>query len=180
MKAPNRIKQKGVTIVELVITMVIISFALVTVVNAFYSTTARSSDPLWEYKTLKLAQLYFDEILTKRYDESTPVGGVPAPDFDDACPSLGPESESRDTFDDVDDYITAGPVQPDIISATGITLDSTYDDYRIEVDVVCDGDGLGLAGGNDGNAKLITLTIYPPSSVNRATTMKFSVYRGNF
>ncbi|MCP5208681.1 MAG: prepilin-type N-terminal cleavage/methylation domain-containing protein [Hahellaceae bacterium] len=169
--------QKGVTLVEMVITIVIISIALIAVINAFSGTAGRSADPLWEFKTLKLAQLYMDEILSKPYDESTPVGGVPSSTAVN-CSGLGPDGESRDTYDDVDDYITAGAIAPDIINAAGISMDGTYDDYLITIAVVCAGTELGLA--NNAFAKRISLTIDPPAWVTNGTTMRFSVYRGNF
>lgn len=176
--------QKGVTLVELVITIVIISIALIAVINAFSGTAGRSADPLWEFKTLKLAQLYMDEILSKPYDETTPLGGVPA-STTVKCSELGPEKdedgndESRDTYDDVDDYITGAiDIVPDIINAAGISMDETYKDYFLTITVVCAGTELGLA--DNAFAKRISLTIDPPAWVTNGTTMRFSVYRGNF
>ena len=59
----------------MVMVIVIVSIALVAVINVLSGSAGRSADPLWQYKTLKLAQFYMDEILAKAYDESTPLGG---------------------------------------------------------------------------------------------------------
>lgn len=179
MKSQSGVTQSGVTLIELVITIVIISIALLAVINAFSNTAGRSADPLWQFKTVKLAQLYLDEIISKPYHETTPLGGVPAVlPAAIVCTGLGNEGESRDAFDDVDDFITAGAVAPDIISATGISMDASYADYRISINVVCAGSDLGLA--NNANAKRIELTIIPPTWVTNGSTMMFSAYRGNF
>ncbi|ARU54821.1 MAG: prepilin-type N-terminal cleavage/methylation domain-containing protein [Pseudomonadales bacterium] len=169
-------KAKGVTLVELVITIVIISIAIVGVISAFSSSVGRSADPLWQFKSLKLAQFYLDEIQAKAFDESTPLGGVP-PSTSIDCGSLGPEEANRDEFDDVDDYIMANQA-PAILSTSGMVLDSSYQDYRITITVSCDGTALGFAT-ND-RVKRITLTVVPPESIANADTMQFTLYRSNF
>ncbi|PID43808.1 MAG: MSHA biogenesis protein MshD [Proteobacteria bacterium] len=162
----------GTTFIELIITMVIISIALVSVTSLFSATVGRSADPLWQVKTLKLAQFYMDEILSKRYDETTPVGGVPASTAVH-CGSLGPEEANREDFDDVDDYITSG-ITPTIVNSGSINMDTSYTHYRIAIDVACRGGDLGLS---PENAKKITLTITPPGSMSVST---FTTYKGNF
>ncbi len=97
-------RQAGVTLVELVISIIILSIAMIALMNAFSLSMSTSADPLWRNKTLKLAQLYLDEILAKNYDHTTPVGGVPYV-ASPSCASLGPDgSETRATYNDVDDY----------------------------------------------------------------------------
>lgn len=167
-------RSKGVTLVELVITIVIISIAIIGVISAFSSSVGRSADPLWQFKSLKLAQLYLDEIKSKAFDDSSPPGGVP-PSTTVNCAALGPEEATRDEYDDVDDYIMADQ-PPDIIDAA--VLDSSYADYRITVSVSCFGTALGFAA-ND-RAKLISLKVTPPPSVSNADVMNFSFVRSNF
>jgi MSHA pilin protein MshD len=162
--------QKGVTLVELVISIIILSIAMVALMSAFSNSMLNSADPLWRNKTLKLAQLYLDEILAKNYDHNTPVGGVPyvaAP----SCTGLGPETgETRETFNDVDDY--HGLTE----SADSLTtiIDSSYDSYQVSVEVVCRGSDVNASANI--HAKKITVTITPPSQV----AIPFSVYKGNF
>lgn len=152
---------------ELVITIVIISVAIAGVVGAFSLIAGRSADPLNETRAIKLAQLYMDEILARKYDEQTPQGGVPK--YSGAC-TIGPEgSESRSTFDDVDDYdgLTGAPS-----SATGASLNG-YQGFAISIRVSCAGVEVGLASSD---AKRIDLQIDAPGGHSFA----FSAYRANF
>ena len=149
--------QAGVTLVELVIPIVIISIALVAVLNSFGFLVSQSADPLWRNKSLKLAQLYLDEILARSYDDSTPVGGVPAVSSP-SCASLGPESgETRATFNDVDDYDGVDDSPP--VSLIG-AIDSSYNSYRVQVTVTCNGSAVGASGNS--HAKKILVQVTPP------------------
>jgi len=168
-------KQRGVTLIELVISIVILSFAMVAVMNSFSVSIGHSADPLWRNKTLKLAQLYLDEILGQKYDDSTPVGGSPAVSSP-GCGSLGPETgEVRSTYDDVDDYnglTFSGPTTPPLgISGS---LDSSYDNYSVSITVVCNGTIVAASGNS--HAKKITVTVTPPDN----GAMVFAAYKGNF
>lgn len=171
-------KQNGVTLVELVISIVILSIAMVAVMNSFSYSIKYSADPLWRNKTLKLAQLYFDEILAKNYDHSTPVGGMPVVASPN-CTSgyLGPDSpggvlETRGGFNDVDDYDGLSDSPP--VSLTGSGLDSSYGNYSVSVSVECDGTAVSASGAS--HAKKITLSITPPGQ----GAVTFAAYKGNF
>ena len=159
------LKHKGMTLVEMVISIVLISIAITAVLSAFSTSMGRSSDPLWKSKSLKLAQLYLDEILSKKYDSSTPLGGIPATTSCSVASSVG----NRATFDDVGDFNGVNDSPPELVS--GALAD--YANYRVQVSVSCVGGEVGLASNN---AKRITVTITPPNQ----SPMPFSVYRGNF
>tara|TARA_R110001592_G_scaffold363077_1_gene680044 strand:+ start:8822 stop:9364 length:543 start_codon:yes stop_codon:yes gene_type:complete len=169
-------QQQGVTLVELVISIIILSIAMIALMNAFSVSMLGSADPLWRNKTLKLAQLYLDEIQAKNYDHNTPVGGVPF-DATPSCASLGPEvGETRATFNDVDDYDGLSEAPFSLIAA----LDSSYSNYLVSVSVTCDGSTLDavdtLNATSNTQAKKITVTITPPDQ----TALPFAAYRGNF
>jgi MSHA pilin protein MshD len=159
--------ERGATLVELVITIVIISIAIAGVVGAFSLITGRSADPLNQTRAVELAQLYMDEILTKKYGESTPQGGVPRQPGNCA---LGPDgSETRATFNDVDDYngLSEAPKTHTNTALTG------YQGFNVGVSVACAGSELGLASAE---AKRIDLTISAPGN----QSFVFSAYRVNF
>lgn len=165
---------KGFTLIELVITIVVMSIALAAMLGAFSSSMSRSADPLWRNKSIKLAQLYLDEILSKRYDENTPIGGVPAVTVT-SCASLGKDGiEVRATYDDVDDFDNTADNPP--VGAGG-GLDSSYQDYLVEVQVTCD-DAAGAvnSSGIHDHAKRIAVTVTPPGQA----AMTFYVYKGNY
>ncbi len=167
-------KQLGVTLVELVISIVIISIAMVAVMSSFSVSISKSADPLWRNKSLKLAQLYLDEILAKNYDHNAPVGGIPAV-TNPSCASLGADgTETRTTYNDVDDYNGLLDSPPILLAGT---IDSSYNDYSVAVSVECDGDTVGATGTvADNHAKKITVEITPPNQ----GPVTFAVYKGNF
>jgi MSHA pilin protein MshD len=153
------------------ITIVIMSIALVAIASVISTSVSRSVDPLIQHKAVLLAQAYFDEILTKRFAENTPVGGVPADTSASVCTVGSEPGESRRKYDDVDDYDSLDEMPPRL--QTDINLND-YADYRVQVSVICSGLALGLASNAD--AKVVTLTVDPPV----IASITFTAYRGNF
>lgn len=161
--------QRGATLVELVITIVIISVAIAGVVGAFALISSRSADPLNQTRAVELAQLYMDEIITKKYDDATPQGGQPR--YTGGC-NIGSEgSEDRGTYDDVDDYNEIDGEAPR--SALG-PIDG-YSGFTVTVDVQCAGGDAGVDLPSS-EAKRIDLTITIPGG----SDFVFSAYRANF
>jgi MSHA pilin protein MshD len=166
-------RQQGATLVELVMTIVIIGVAIAGVVGAFSLITGRSADPLNQTRAVALAQLYMDEILARNYDESSKVGGgkVPAAQVD--CAPPGADSETRAGYDDVDDYHAITNAIPE--DGEGNPLPG-YDNFRISITVSCAGDDISEMSLANADAKRIDITITDPSNA----TYRFSAYRGNF
>ncbi|KPQ01957.1 type II secretion system protein [Marinobacter sp. HL-58] len=158
--------QGGATLVELVMTIVIISVAIAGVVGAFALISGRSADPLNQTRAVELAQLYMDEIISKKYDDATPQGGTPK--YAGSC-NIGPEEESRDTYNDVDDYDGTSDSPPRSAEAP---LDG-YDGFTVDVAVACAGGEVDLPGPE---AKRIDLIITTPGG----QSFSFSAYRANF
>lgn len=160
--------QQGVTLIELVMTIVILSVAIAGVVGAFALLSGRSADPLNQTRAIALAQLYADEILSKAYDDQTPLGGVPRRE---GC-SIGTEEADRAIYDDVDDYngITSQPPA----NAEGDSLaDEGYAGFTVSVSVRCAGSEVSLPAPD---AKRVDLTVADPSG----NQYRFTVYRANF
>ena len=162
-------RQNGATLVELVITIVIISVAVAGVVGAFSLIASRSADPLNQTRAVELAQLYMDEIISKKYDENTPQGGQPK--YTGACNIGDDGAETRATYDDVDDYNEINAEAPR--SAVGSL--NGYTGFAVTVTVQCAGDdpGVGLPASE---AKRIDLTIVIPGGDN----FVFTAYKANF
>ena len=169
--APIGFRNSGATLVELVITIVIISVAIAGVVGAFALISGRNADPLNQTRAVALAQIYMDEILSRRYDEDTPIGGTPRVMLT-GCPiGLETGENSRTDYDDVDDYNVIANAAPE--NADGAPLIADYDNFQVTVTVQCAGDEIGLSVNE---AKRINLTINDPSGLD----FEFSVYRANF
>ena len=101
------VSPRGFPLVELVLTIVIISIAGVSIFAALSFNLRHQSDGLEYARTSALAQAYIEEIMAKKYDETTPTGGVPpcSPATTACTPSANfDEGETRLQFDDVDDY----------------------------------------------------------------------------
>lgn len=162
--------QQGATLVELVMTIVIISIAIAGVVGAFALIAGRSADPLNQTRAVALSQLYMDEVLAKSFAEGAPIGGglVSAAKAD--CTNLGPDGESRLTFNDVDDYHNLNDSPPENSEQEQL---AGYNRFRASILVACAGTEVGLA---NHEAKRIDITITDPSN----NTYLFSAYRGNF
>ena len=121
IKKPLR-QNDGFTLVEIVITIVILG-AVAGILVPFFNAITHSPDPVIRERAISLGQAMMDEIMAKRWDENTPMGGGPIctgespnqgirPTLIDACvtsatpaATLGPDgAEPRIDFDDVDDY----------------------------------------------------------------------------
>jgi MSHA pilin protein MshD len=119
-----------------------------------------------------------DEILSKKFDELTPEGGFPACT---ACSSsLGADGETRDSYDDVDDYNDSCGAPTVLTDALG-NSPANYDNYSMEVCVFYDDNYDGIDDGATGNAaKLITVNIYLPAGAGIGSAITFSAYKGNY
>lgn len=87
-----RALQYGATLVELVITIVIISISVAAVVGTLSRMTAHSADPMIEAQAVAIAESYLEEIMLKAYLDPTK---------NTVCP--GPPA-SRSLYDNVCDY----------------------------------------------------------------------------
>jgi len=80
--------QKGVTLIELILSMVIISIAIVGIFSVITLTVRHSADPVVSYQAIAIAETYIDEILLQYYTD----------------PDGSSTGETRATYDDVGDY----------------------------------------------------------------------------
>jgi MSHA pilin protein MshD len=95
------VTQAGVSLVELIVFIVVLSIALVALLGAFLQATTKNAEPLIRVRMLEAAQSQLDEIMALKYDANTPSGGVPA------CNSPGAASCNNTPdadMNDVDDY----------------------------------------------------------------------------
>ena len=87
--------EHGTTLIELVVSLLVIAIAITGTLIAVSRATLHSADPAIEYQASAIAKAYLEEILLKPYfDPDLGAGGG-------ACPL--PEA-SRDLYDNVCDY----------------------------------------------------------------------------
>jgi MSHA pilin protein MshD len=84
-------RQQGMTLIELVISIVIIGIAAAGLFTAMAAITSHSADPLLRQQSLDIAEAYLEEILLKDYADSSGV----------VCPA---PAANRSQFQRVCDY----------------------------------------------------------------------------
>ncbi len=95
--------------IELIITIVIISLGA-GVLYSYIAAVTRSPEPVVRQTAIMLGRGLMEEIVSKRWDENTPVGGgvICTTETTTGCVSsaspIGAEEGSRSDWDDVDDY----------------------------------------------------------------------------
>jgi MSHA pilin protein MshD len=82
-------KQKGFTLIELVIFMIVVSVAVVGVLSVINQTVKSSADPMVRKQAAALADSILEEVLLKEYND---------PD------ATNSGETGRDNYDDVDDF----------------------------------------------------------------------------
>ena len=109
-------RNRGFTLFEIIVTVVVIALAATALMSVFSSTVATSADPLLEHQATAVAEAYMEEILLKDF--------VPGP------------GNTRPTYDDVLDYNSL----PDTVvrDQFGVAI-GALSDYSINVSVVADG-----------------------------------------
>lgn len=80
----------GFTLIEVIVTIVVLSVASTAIMSMFTNTIRTSADPMIQQQALSIAEAYMEEILLKPF--SDPGGGV--------------GETARAAFDDVSDYDT--------------------------------------------------------------------------
>jgi MSHA pilin protein MshD len=117
---PNnrRFNVNGFTLIEIIVTIVVLAIASTTLLSVFTSTVSTSVNPMIQQQAISIAEAYMEEIMLKSFDD--PDGsGVEA---------------TRPEFDDVRDYngITNESISDQNGSAATITA---LNAYRITVKV---------------------------------------------
>jgi MSHA pilin protein MshD len=134
--------QGGFTLIELVMAIVIISLALLGVIQVIIVTTTHSADAVVDRQALAIAEAYLEEILLK--DFSDPGGGA---------------ESGRADYDDVGDYnglLDPGARDQSDTAITGLA------DYTVTVSVVA----AALGSVPPGQAMMVTVSVSHPNGIN--------------
>ncbi len=127
-------RQLGVTLVELLVSIVIVSIAASAVLGVISMTTAGSADPMIRHQASAIAEAYLEEILLRPFDDPDGVDGeVARADFDDLDDYDGlADSGARDQFGnpiaslaayDVSVSVTASAALPGVPASDALRVD---------------------------------------------------------
>ena len=127
-------RQAGFTLIEIIVTIVVIGIAATALTSVVTSLTRGSADPVIQQQATTLAEAYLEEILLRSFDD--PQGGETGTD----------EGEpGRATYDDVKDYrsLAVGPAADQfgtpIAALSSYTVTVNVDDISLN----------GIAAGTD-------------------------------
>ncbi len=90
LKRFHRRDQSAFTLIEIIVTIVLISISATAIMSVFTNTVRSSADPMIQQQAVSIAEAYMEEILLKPYDDP------------DGLPNI--VESDRWFFDDVSDY----------------------------------------------------------------------------
>ena len=200
--------QSGLSLIEAIIFILIISIGLTGIISVYLYTTSNSANTMLSLKTVELSQALMDEILSKSYDEKTPTGGgCVGSGANTACNSSTALSafgidgvESRPNFNDVDDYhdiayCGAGITTPaanctsctNMLDGSGNDISANYSGYSVcirvsfagnEMNTVALGAGTTYASFTVASNDAKRIDIFVRVPLDAALT--FTAYKANF
>ena len=174
--------QRGFSLISIVLSIILMSFALLTVTTALIPKSQQNVELIYSTKAAELGAAVMDEILGRQFDQNSgPNGGLPeCSPTGKACTTveaLGEDGDNekgnRTLYNDVDDFDgLSGNVQ-DVL---GDNLGSVYPNFSISIEVFYDSNLDGVADTVSGNRKRIVVDVVDPSGQH----YPFSAFRGNF
>lgn len=162
--------QRGLTLIELIIYIVVVLVGLAGVLTVFNTTVRGSADPVVRKQALALAEAMLEEVLAKDYQNAAGGNNV-ATSLEGCTPSTTPKCSpntptERANYNDVDDY--NGWNQAGNSQAVG-TAPAALAGYAVTVAVGAP------AAVNGVTLKAVTVTV-----TNGAETVTLQGWRGNF
>lgn len=154
--------QQGISLIELILFIVIVSISVMSLLLVLNVTTQGSVDPLMRKQALAIAESLLEEVQLQ--DFSNPTGGFPS--------EATPTQANRALFDDVMDYngFTTTGIYPADGSSTGVAGLSGYN-VKVVVETIA-----AWASISAGDVVQITVTATDPSG----QTVQAVGYRVNY
>ncbi|HEY5602395.1 MAG TPA: prepilin-type N-terminal cleavage/methylation domain-containing protein [Gammaproteobacteria bacterium] len=167
-------RTRGFTLVEIIITIVLVSTMMAGLTALFIHNAEHSYRPYLRQRALAVANAFMEEISRKRWDENSPIGGgcVNTGASCAAGPAeagIGTEEGARADYDDIDDYgAIANQTPPQ--DSSGAAMPG-YGGFSVTVTVTQPAwNGVPAA-----DVKLITVDVISPSN----ETITLRAYRMN-
>lgn len=106
-------RQRGLSLIELIMFIVIVSVGIAGVLSALNVTTKSSADPLVRKQALAIAEALLEEVQLARFTYCDPLdanaltAASPAGCSPTTAENFGPEADNARPFDNVNDYVNA-------------------------------------------------------------------------
>jgi MSHA pilin protein MshD len=168
--------QGGFTLIETIIVIVLVGAMMAGMTALFVQNVGKSHRPYLRQRTVAVANSFLDEILHKRWNENTPLGGGCVNTGTGTCPTgpvpaaIGNDGETRASFDDIDDYHGLAQSPPQDSSGNDMP---GYAGFSVSVNV--SQPGASWNGISAADVRLIEVAV--TSSSNE--TISLSAYRVN-
>ena len=153
----SSLRQQGTTLIELIISIVIIGVALSGILLVMNQNTGASADPLIQHQAIAIGEAYLEEILEK------PFADPQAPDGE----------TNRNQYDDIDDYNAIVAQVPRDQNGNAIP---GLSNYSVTVTVV--NEAIGPAGDQAPAGQSFRVTVSVATPIN--STIQISGYRTDF
>jgi prepilin-type N-terminal cleavage/methylation domain-containing protein len=150
---------KGFTLIELTISITLLSIVVIGTLIAIWTATGRSGDPMIYHQAAAIADSYLAEIVAKNFPTTAP-GACPAP------------PASRANYANVCDYQGLNQVPTNELGTPIAGLGN----YNVQVAIANSGASLGSPAVPSGSVVRIDVTI----TNARLPTMVFSAYRTKY
>lgn len=152
--------QRGVTLVELILSIVIISLAVTGLFPLLSMTTRHSADPMIQHQAVAIAEAYLEEVMLLPFDEFDASGTAEGPLGIDAGET------ARGLYDDVNDYRGHTDVGARSLTNPAAVIPG-LDRYTVTVDVQNDGNlTAGALAVPGASAELVTVRVTHPDGVD--------------
>lgn len=189
--APKTRNQRGFTLIEIVIGMVVLAISLVIITGIFLPQAKDTVTPMYQIKATALGKRIMDQVLIRYYDEASTtsggfvrcgesvLGAIPFPCSTTLGPDTGEVSTAPDAFNDVDDYdIYCNDRASYDPSAALNAFTSDYPGYglRICVSLAADKFDPSLGTGVIDVAKRVQVTIFMPND----ESIELTAFKGNY
>lgn len=177
------LKQRGVTLIELIIGIVVLGIALSLITSVLGPLYSKTIDPWHQVRAAELGQSLMNEMMSRRFDKNSFKDGsllrCGEQGATDACSGIPTTATicnpitSRDCFIGIEDYNVYTATGDAIVDATDDNLTGLYQQYTLTVAVTNAAfDSTGLIP----LQRRITITVTTPTG----SSLKFTAYKGNW
>lgn len=131
-------KQSGVTLIELIISIVIVTIAVGAILGTLSTTAASSADPMLRHQAVAIAEAYLEEILLKPFADPDGIDGEAVrAAFDDVDDYNGlADSGARDQFGNPIANLGEYNISVTVVSSSALPSVPAADTLRVDVNVV--------------------------------------------